>query len=33
LRDGVHPNLAGDAILAGKIGPLLLDYVKESLGA
>jgi len=31
LRDGVHPNLDGDAIIASRIGPLLLDYVKGSL--
>ncbi|KAH6613636.1 carbohydrate esterase family 3 protein [Chaetomium sp. MPI-SDFR-AT-0129] len=33
LRDGVHPNLEGDKIIASKVGPLLLDYVKESLAA
>ncbi|CAK7231240.1 hypothetical protein SCUCBS95973_007844 [Sporothrix curviconia] len=32
LRDGVHPNLDGDKILASRIGPLLLSYIKESLG-
>ncbi len=32
LRDGVHPSLAGDAIIAARIGPLLLDFVKASLG-
>ncbi|AEO64701.1 084d190e-7e62-4720-a8ed-f31e7ddc4fb8 [Thermothielavioides terrestris] len=31
LRDGVHPNLAGDQILASRIGPLLLNYIRESL--
>ncbi|KAL2167875.1 hypothetical protein VTG60DRAFT_662 [Thermothelomyces hinnuleus] len=33
LRDGVHPNAAGDKILASRIGPLLLDYIKGSLAA
>ncbi|KAL2172348.1 hypothetical protein VTG60DRAFT_6187 [Thermothelomyces hinnuleus] len=32
LRDGVHPNLEGDRLIASRIGPLLLDYVKQSLG-
>jgi len=32
LRDGVHPNLAGDQIIASRVGPLLLNYVKQSLG-
>jgi lysophospholipase L1-like esterase len=31
LRDGVHPNLDGDKIIASRIGPLLLNYIKESL--
>ncbi len=31
LRDGVHPNIAGDKILEGRISPLLLEYIKESL--
>ncbi|KAK3291553.1 carbohydrate esterase family 3 protein [Chaetomium fimeti] len=32
LRDGVHPNLEGDRVIADRVGPLLLDYVKEALG-
>ncbi len=32
LRDGVHPNLAGDKIIASRVGPLLLDFIKQSLG-
>ncbi|AEO59370.1 carbohydrate esterase family 3 protein [Thermothelomyces thermophilus ATCC 42464] len=32
LRDGVHPNLEGDRLIASRVGPLLLDYVKQSLG-
>ncbi|KAK4154073.1 SGNH hydrolase-type esterase domain-containing protein [Chaetomidium leptoderma] len=32
LRDGVHPNLSGDKIIASRVGPLLLDYVRQSLG-
>jgi len=31
LRDGVHPNLDGDKIIASRVGPLLLDFVKKSL--
>ncbi len=31
LRDGVHPNLDGDKVIASRVGPLLLDYVKQSL--
>ncbi|EAQ84453.1 hypothetical protein CHGG_08467 [Chaetomium globosum CBS 148.51] len=31
LRDGVHPNLDGDRVIASRVGPLLLDYVKASL--
>lgn len=31
LRDGVHPNLDGDKLIASRVGPLLLDYVKQSL--
>ncbi|OAA65990.1 carbohydrate esterase family 3 protein [Niveomyces insectorum RCEF 264] len=33
LRDGVHPNIAGDKILASRIGPLLLNYINESLSS
>ncbi|KAL1867828.1 hypothetical protein VTK73DRAFT_3970 [Phialemonium thermophilum] len=33
LRDGVHPNIAGDQILASRIGPALLNYINESLAA
>ncbi|KAK3349102.1 SGNH hydrolase [Lasiosphaeria hispida] len=32
LRDGVHPSISGDRIIASRVGPLLLDYVKQSLG-
>lgn len=32
LRDGIHPNLQGDELIASRVGPLLLDYVKQSLG-
>ncbi|KAK1755379.1 SGNH hydrolase [Echria macrotheca] len=32
LRDGVHPNIAGDKIIASRVGPLLLQLVKQSLG-
>lgn len=32
LRDGVHPSISGDKFLATKIGPLLLNFVKQSLG-
>ena len=32
LRDGVHPNLDGDKVIASRVGPLLLSYVRESLG-
>jgi hypothetical protein len=32
LRDGVHPSLSGDRIIASRVGPLLLDYVRASLG-
>ncbi|KAK4642868.1 hypothetical protein QC761_401290 [Podospora bellae-mahoneyi] len=31
LRDGVHPSIAGDQFLATKIGPPLLNYIRESL--
>lgn len=32
LRDGVHPNIAGDHLLASRIGPLLLNSIRGSLG-
>lgn len=32
LRDGVHPSLSGDRIIASRVGPLLLNYVRQSLG-
>lgn len=32
LRDGVHPSVSGDRVIAARVGPLLLNYVKESLG-
>jgi len=31
LRDGVHPNLDGDKVIASRVRPLLLDFVKKSL--
>lgn len=31
LRDGVHPNDAGDVIIADVVGPLLLSVIQESL--
>ncbi|EON95657.1 putative carbohydrate esterase family 3 protein [Phaeoacremonium minimum UCRPA7] len=31
LRDGVHPNIAGDRIIQSRITPLLLNYVNQSL--
>ena len=31
LRDGVHPNDAGDVIIADVVGPLLLSLIQESL--
>ena len=33
LRDGVHPNAAGDQIIASMVGPLLIDLVKELAGS
>jgi lysophospholipase L1-like esterase len=32
LRDGVHPNAEGDKLIASRVGPLLLDFVRQSLG-
>ncbi|KAK3348498.1 SGNH hydrolase [Neurospora tetraspora] len=32
LRDGVHPSASGDKIIASRVGPLLLDLVRQSLG-
>lgn len=32
LRDGVHPSASGDKIIASRVGPLLLDFVRQSLG-
>ena len=32
LRDGVHPSISGDRIIASRVGPLLLNFVKQSLG-
>ncbi|SPO04315.1 related to acetylxylan esterase [Cephalotrichum gorgonifer] len=29
LRDGVHPNAAGDEIIASEVGPLLIQFVKD----
>jgi lysophospholipase L1-like esterase len=31
LRDGVHPNAAGDTIIAARVFPPLLTYINESL--
>ncbi|GAB1316479.1 hypothetical protein MFIFM68171_06689 [Madurella fahalii] len=31
LRDGVHPSISGDRIIASRVGPLLLNYVRQSL--
>jgi len=31
LRDGVHPNLEGDKVIASRVGPLLLNYISQSL--
>lgn len=33
LRDGVHPSLAGDAIIADRIYPVLLPLIREAIGA
>jgi lysophospholipase L1-like esterase len=32
LRDGVHPNEQGDRLIQSRISPLLINYVKQSLG-
>ena len=29
LRDGVHPNAAGDQVMADQIGPLLISFVND----
>ena len=31
LRDGVHPNAEGDGVIASRVGPLLLNYISQSL--
>lgn len=31
LRDGVHPSLSGDRLIASRVGPLLLNYVRQAL--
>jgi lysophospholipase L1-like esterase len=31
LRDGIHPNVAGDAIIASRVTPVLLKVIKDSL--
>ncbi|CZR62503.1 related to acetylxylan esterase [Phialocephala subalpina] len=31
LRDGVHPNLAGDAIIASRLTPVLISVIKSAL--
>jgi len=33
LRDGLHPNAAGDAIIASRIYPVLLNQIKSALGS
>ncbi|KAH7311021.1 SGNH hydrolase [Rhexocercosporidium sp. MPI-PUGE-AT-0058] len=32
LRDGVHPNAAGDKLIADRLSPVLIDAVRKSLG-
>ncbi|KAL2162518.1 hypothetical protein VTH06DRAFT_7432 [Thermothelomyces fergusii] len=32
LPDGIHPNLDGDRFLASRIGPLLVNLARQSLG-
>ena len=32
LRDGIHPNAAGDAIIASRIYPVLLGVINSALG-
>ncbi|KAK4098416.1 carbohydrate esterase family 3 protein [Parathielavia hyrcaniae] len=32
LRNGVHPSLSGDRLIASRVGPLLLGYVRKALG-
>lgn len=29
LRDGVHPDAAGDQVIADQIGPLLIGFVQD----
>jgi lysophospholipase L1-like esterase len=31
LRDGIHPNAAGDAVIAKAISPVLIGTVKKAL--
>lgn len=31
LRDGVHPNLAGDAIIASRLTPVLIGVINSAL--
>jgi lysophospholipase L1-like esterase len=31
LRDGIHPNAAGDAVIAKGLSPVLVDVVKKAL--
>jgi len=31
LRDGVHPNAAGDKVMAQQIGPILVQLIKDKL--
>ncbi|EPE24898.1 SGNH hydrolase [Glarea lozoyensis ATCC 20868] len=31
LRDGIHPNAAGDAVIAKAVGPVLVDTVRKAL--
>lgn len=32
LRDGIHPNAAGDAIIAAALSPVVLDTINAALG-
>lgn len=32
LRDGIHPNAAGDQLMASRIHPVMLNLIKSSIG-